>query len=210
MTGTWSSSANRVSSVEVLARSTPPPARMTGRSADARNSMTARISSSVARAAAGPGAVGLGVVGHRFVEEVLRQREQDGARTATERLPTSPPRSSRRRRRPIARLGGPLGEAAERRDLVDLLERLAAQQARARPGRRHEHRRGVLARRVDADGEVRGADRARPERDRGSAGQLAMGLGHERRGTLVPRRDDPDPGALEGVEQAQERLTRAP
>ena len=53
MIGTWRSSANRISSVEVRARRTPAPARMTGRSAEARSSMTARISSSVGRAVAG-------------------------------------------------------------------------------------------------------------------------------------------------------------
>ena len=53
MTGTWRSSAKRVSSVDVRARRTPAPARITGRRAEARNSMTARSSSSVARATGG-------------------------------------------------------------------------------------------------------------------------------------------------------------
>ena len=48
-----------------------------------------------------------------------------------------------------------------------------------------------------------------PRQTAGSPGQLAVGLGHERRGALVAGRDDPDPGALEGVEQAEERLARA-
>ena len=40
----------------------------------------------------------------------------------------------------------------------------------------------------------------------GPAGQLAVGLGHERRAALVTRRHDPDAGVTEGVEQAEERL----
>ena len=71
-----------------------------------------------------------------------------------------------------------------------------------------EHRRRVGGRRVDADREVRGADRARPEAGRGPPGELAVGLGRERGATLVPRGDDPDPGRLEGVEHRQEALAR--
>ena len=104
------------------------------------------------------------------------------------------------------RFGGPLGQPAERRDLVDLLERLAPEQGALDLADRHEHRGRVLARGVDADGEVRATDRARPERDRRASGQLAVRFGHERGRAFVTRRDDPDPGALEGIEQAQERL----
>ena len=91
-----------------------------------------------------------------------------------------------------SRLGGPLGEAAERRDLVDLLERLAAADGALDLADDHEHRRRILARRVDADGEVGRADRARPEADRRPSGQLAVGLGHERGRALVAGRDDAD------------------
>ena len=50
------------------------------------------------------------------------------------------------------------------------------------------------------------ADGARPEADRRPPGQLPVRLGHERGAALVARGDDPDPGALERVEQAQERF----
>ena len=72
-----------------------------------------------------------------------------------------------------------------------------------------EHRCRVLAGGVDPDG--RGSRRRRrgsPRHDRRPAGQLAVGLGHERGGALVAGRDDPDPGALEGIEEAEERLAR--
>ena len=60
---------------------------------------------------------------------------------------------------------------------------------------------------MDPDGQVGGPYGARPEADGRTAGQLAMGLRHERGRTLVAGRHDPDPGTLEGVEQAQEGLT---
>ena len=161
------------------------------------------------RAAAGGRAASVpGVVGHRLVEEVLGQREQDRARPAAERLAD---RFGHRVRDLVGgvRFGGPLGEPAERRDLVDLLEGLAPEEGALDLADRHEHRGRVLARGVDADGEVRATDRARPERDRRASGQLAVRFGHERGRALVTRGDDPDPGALEGVEQAEERFARA-
>ncbi len=100
------------------------------------------------------------------------------------------------------------GEAAERGDLVDLLERLATAEAALDLTGDHEHRGRVLARRVDPDGEVRRPDRSCREADGRPTGQLPVRLGHEGRRTFVARGDDPDPGALEGVEQPQERLTR--
>ena len=154
----------------------------------------------------GPDGLGRGIVRHRLVEEVLRQREQHGPGTTSERLA----RRLRDRRwdlARIARLGCPLGETAQCRDLVDLLERVPAQQVPLHLPDRHEHRSRIRAGRVDADRQVCGADRPRPEADRGSAGQLAMRFGHECGCSLVPRGDDADPGGLEGVEEPEERLT---
>ncbi len=94
------------------------------------------------------------------------------------------------------------------RRLLDLLERLAAAEAPLDLPDEHEHRARVLAGRVDADGEVRGADGARREADRRAAGQLAVGLGHERRRPLVAGADDPDAGGVEALEQAEEALAR--
>ena len=61
---------------------------------------------------------------------------------------------------------------------------------------------------MDADGQVGPADGARAEADRRPAGQLSVGLGHEGGRTLVARGDDPDPRALERVEQAEEGFAR--
>ena len=45
-----------------------------------------------------------------------------------------------------------------------------------------------------------------PRQAAGRPGQLAVGLGHERRRTLVAGGDDADAGVAEGVEEAEERL----
>ena len=69
-----------------------------------------------------------------------------------------------------------------------------------------EHRCRVLQRGVDPDRQVGRPDRARPEAGRRSAGQLSVGLGHERGRALVPGRDDADPGVAERLEDAEEAL----
>ena len=98
------------------------------------------------------------------------------------------------------------GEPADRRRLVDLLERLAAAELALDLADEREHRRRVLARRVDADREVGGADGARADGRGRAAGELAVGLGHERGGALVAGGDDPDAGGVEALEQAEEAL----
>ena len=134
MIGTCSSSANRISSVEVRARRTPAPARMTGRSAEASSSMTARTSSSVGRGVPGRAVSGRTSSGIGSSRRSSEMRQDDRPGPTAERL------AARLGHRVGdvargARLGGPLGETAERGDLVDLLERLAARAAGARPGR---------------------------------------------------------------------------
>ena len=93
-------------------------------------------------------------------------------------------------------------------DLVDLLERLATQERALDLADEREHRRRILPGSVDPDGEVGRSHGPRPKAHRRTAGQLPIGLGHERRPALVAGRDDPDPGSLECVEDAEERLTR--
>ena len=66
-----------------------------------------------------------------------------------------------------------------------------------------EHRGRILAGGVDPDAEVRATDGARRQAGRRPAGQLSVCLGHERGRALVARRDDPDPGALERIEQTR-------
>ena len=166
--------------------------------------MTARISSGVARAA-GPRERRRRVELDDLVEEVLGQRQQDRSGSSAERLADRLVHDGRDLVRG-RRLGGPLGEPAERRDLVDLLERLAPEVRALDLADEREHRARVLAGRVDPDREVRAADGPRREARRRSAGQLAVGLGHERRGALVAGRDDADPDVAERIEQPEERL----
>jgi enoyl-CoA hydratase/carnithine racemase len=103
-------------------------------------------------------------------------------------------------------LRGVRGEPADRRRLVDLLERLAATVRALDLADDREHRGRILPGGVDPDGEVGRADRPGPEAHRRSPGQLPVGLGHERRGAFVARRHDADAGAFERVEQAQKGL----
>ena len=208
MTGTRSSSASRTRSLEVRARSTPPPARITGRSAVARNWRTARTSSGsgsdAARAATCRAAV---PAGSDLVEEVLGERRGAPGR-AGRRAParTASPTTVGRSATAVAAPARMAGQAADRRRLVDLLERLAAAERALDLADEGEHRRRVLARGVDPDREVGGADGARAERRRRPAGELAVGLRHERGRALVARGDDADPGRLEALEQAEEAL----
>ena len=167
--------------------------------------MTARISSSVARATGGLAASSRASSGDRLVEQVLGQRQEDRAGPAAERLADRLGHGAgdlvdR------ARLDGPLGEAAEGRHLVDLLERLAAADRALDLADDREHRGRILSGGVDPDGEVGRADRARPEAHRRPPGQLAVRLGHERRGAFVAGRDDADAGPFERVEEAEEGL----
>ena len=61
---------------------------------------------------------------------------------------------------------------------------------------------------VDPDGEVGRADRPRPEAQSRAPGQLADGVGHERRAALVTSRHDPDARRRQGLEQPEEALAR--
>ena len=205
ITGTWSCSAKRTRSFEQRARSTPAPARISGRSAPARKLSTARRSPTVGASGCGRTTGARVPSGSAEVLDVLGDRQQRGARAALD---------GRRGRRPRGRRGGlrvveppgPLREAADRADEVDLLERLAAREPAVDVADDDEHRRRVGGGGVDADGEVRGADGARAEAQRGAAGQLAVGLGGEGGGALVAGGDDPDAGGGERVEDAEEAL----
>ena len=95
-------------------------------------------------------------------------------------------------------------------DLVDLLECLVAPVRPLDLPHEREHRGRVLARCVDADREVGRADRSGPDARRRPAGQVPVGLGHERRSALVARRDHPDPDLVQGLEQTEEATRPAP
>ena len=100
------------------------------------------------------------------------------------------------------------GEPADRGRLVDLLERLTAAEGSVDLADDDEHRRRVLAGRVDPDRQVRGADGSGPECRSRSTSELAVGFGHERRGAFVADRDDADAGGLESFQETEEALAR--
>ncbi len=66
----------------------------------------------------------------------------------------------------------------------------------------------VLTRRVQGDGQIRGADGARGHDQGGPTGQLAVRLGHEAGAAFVAGGDRPDRRVVERVEDAHEALAR--
>ena len=206
-TGTWRSSANRTRSLEQRARRTPAPARITGRSAEARRCSTARTSPTAGRLGVRPHDRDARALGDREVEDVLGQGDQRGTGPALDRGADGGLERRLGGRR-VVDLARPLGEPPDGVDEVDLLERLASPDRAVDLADEHEHRRRVRGRRVDADGEVGRADGARPEARRRPAGELPVGLGRERGAALVARGHDPDPGRLERVQDRQEALAR--
>ena len=110
--------------MDVRARSTPAPARITGRRAlveqlDDRTDLL--VAGSRDRRA---GRLDLSVVGRRFVEQILGEREEDRPGPATERLADG---LGHQRRDVLggSRFDGPFCERPEGPDLVDLLEGFA-------------------------------------------------------------------------------------
>ena len=107
-------------------------------------------------------------------------------------------------------LGSPLGEPepAERVRVVELLERVAAEERTRRLADEQDHRRRVLRGDVHPDARVRRARPARDEADARPAGQLPVRLGHVGGGGLVAARDQADVRVVQRVEHGQVALAR--
>ncbi len=143
--------------------------------------------------------------GDRRIENILGQRDEHRPRASRAGQLDHAGRL-RRQAIGVVDLDRGLAQRAEGGHLVDLLERLVtAVGAWDLPDER-DQRGGVLACRVQRDGQVGGPDRSGRHGHGGAAGQLAVGLGHEARATLVARRDGPDRGIVERVEDTQEAL----
>ena len=149
---------------------------------------------------------GLRVGGVGFLDEhVLREREHDGSRApgggdvegARDEL-GDPVR--------IVDLLDPLRHRAEHVAVVDLLERLPAHHVAADLADQEDQRRRVLEGGVDAAGRVRRAGATRDHADAGTAGELAVGVGHVGRADLVTTRDEADRRVVERVEHGQVAL----
>ena len=133
--------------------------------------MTVRISSSVARTAGGR------ALSARASSGIGSSRRSSGSESRTGPGPATEGLADRLGHRVgdlvgRVRFGGPLGEPAERRDLVDLLEGLAPEQGALDLADRHEHRGGILARGMDPDGEI-GSHRPRGSRARSRVARSA-------------------------------------
>ena len=111
--------------------------------------------------------------------------------------------------RRIVDLGRPFGDAAEHRAVIEFLERLALAHVAADLADEHDHRRGILARDVNAGRGIGGARPARDEADAGPAGRLADRFRHHRRGAFVPADGERDIGMIvKGVERGQIAFAR--
>ncbi|GIW20177.1 MAG: hypothetical protein KatS3mg065_0473 [Chloroflexota bacterium] len=206
--GTRRSSATRTRSVEQRARRTPPPARMTGRSAQARSWRIERTRTGSGRSPA------LGTAGRSRTgasrgssKRSAGIERRTGPGTAARRLPEALVEeggelADRRR------LGGPLGETADGADEVRLLEGFTAEEGPLDLAGDGEEGRRVGVGGVEGDGEVAGPDGAGHDDRGGATGELPVGLGHEARPGLVAGGDDGDADGVEGVEERQEALAR--
>ena len=108
-------------------------------------------------------------------QHVLRQRHHHGPGPARCRNPEGACHHLGQARR-IVHLDDPLGERPEHRDVVDLLERLAAAIGTCDLADQQQHRRRVLHGDVDARRRMRGARGARHEADAGLPGELPVRL----------------------------------
>ena len=108
-----------------------------------------------------------------------------------------------RNARRIVDLSGPFGDRAEHRAVVEFLEGLALAHLARDLADEHDDRGGVLPRDVQAGRAVGGAGAARHERDAGTAGELAGGLGHHHRPALLAADRDGDVAVMERVERGQ-------
>ena len=97
----------------------------------------------------------------------------------------------------------PFGEIAEGLPVVDFLKGFAALHMPADLADEQEHRRRILLSDMHAAGRVGGAGAARDQRDAGPAGHLAVGLGHDRRATLMARHDRVDRRVMEPVQHVE-------
>ena len=205
MTGTWRSSTSFARSFEQRARRTPPPARITGRSAPASAWRTLRTSSSSGRAGCG-----------RTLGTLVPSGSCASSTSSGSDRTTGPGRSvvawthglaeDVGRARRIVELGG---EHAERPNVSTMSTSWNASRPRSSrstwPMSTNIGGR-VRLRGMDADREVRGSDRARPEACCGSSGELAVRFRGERGGAFVAGGDDADAGRLQRFERAEEAL----
>ena len=90
-------------------------------------------------------------------------------------------------------LRGPFSDAAVHPSIVDFLERFAIGHIASDLADQRDHRRRVLARRVDAHRGIGGTGTPRHQCDPRTAGELAVGVRHVRGAALLPADDKAQP-----------------
>ena len=108
----------------------------------------------------------------------------------------------------LVNLGRPLGDGAEHRAVVDLLEGFAVAVGTRDLADKHNHRRAVLFRDMDARAGICGARPACDEQHAGLARHLAMRLGHHRGPALLSTDDILDIAVIEPVQRCQKAFAR--
>jgi hypothetical protein len=135
-------------------------------------------------------------------QHVFRQRQHHRARTAAGR-DLEGARDVFRDAVGAVDLRHPLGHLAVHAAVVDFLEGFAVHEVGADLADEQDHRRRILVGRVHADRGIGRARAAGDEADAGLAGQLAVGIGHERRAALLAVDDEADIGIVQGVEHVE-------
>ena len=193
-TGRSFASANRAMSWQAASLHPPPPTSIIGRCG--RGEETAHFGEVGRTGMSAHRVVGAGDLGGAPVtQHVLGERQYDRAG----------PAGGRHLERLVDELGDafghvdlrhPLCERGEHASEIDLLKGFAVDLVARHLADQDDHRRRILKRRVDAD---RGVARARPARHQQHprlAGELAVGLGHERGTAFLAARHEADFGRV--------------
>ena len=140
-------------------------------------------------------------------QHVLGQADHDRSRPAVRRRIESA-RDDFRYARRIVDLGRPLGHRAEHGAIVDFLKRLALAHVARHLADKHDERRRILPRDVNAGRSIGGAWPARDETDAGPAGRLADRLRHHRRAAFLAAHGDGKVAVVKGIEHGEITLAR--
>ena len=140
-------------------------------------------------------------------QHVLGQADDDRPRPAVGRRIESA-RDDFRYARRVLDLGRPLGHRAEHGAIVDFLKRLAVAHVACHLANKHDERRRILTRDVNAGRSIGGAWPARNKTDTGPAGRLAHRLRHHRCAAFLAAHGDGKVAVVKGIEHGEITLAR--
>ena len=155
---------------------------------------------------AGPGAA-VASGGDLHVHEIGRHCDQNGPGTTGGRHRRGP-LEQRYRVGGILQLRRPLDDGPQGCNGVQLLERLPPRDIAANTADDCDERCGIDPRRVEADRQIAGSRTPSADAQGRPAGELPNGRGHERGGSFVPCRHDPNAIGREPLQQSQHALAR--